>query len=131
MKHLLWFVTWVPVIFTIGITTRCGLLYYGYDIECLRMLFSAPPLGGLMFSYLSWSMKFCWVHQSMVWYVIIVNVLTMVDDYGVLDPLLPMIRLVLYMIGLLLILILYTKLYVRKEKISRYCPRTFRSRERE
>lgn len=131
MRHLLWFVTWLPVLFTIGITLRSGLLFYGYDIECLRMLFAVPPIGGMMFSYLSWFMKFCWVHQSMVWYVIVVNLLTMLNDYGALDPILQVVRLCVYIVGLLLILILYTKIYVRKDKISTYCARTIRPRQGE
>lgn len=112
----------MPILFCIGLVVRCAVLVSGGDVEALRSLFSAPPIGAAMFYYLSDWMKFCWVHKGVVCYVGVVNVLTMLQDYHIFDGCLMAVRLVLIIVGASLLLFLIWKVYVRKEKISRYCP---------
>lgn len=122
MKTIYYLTIWAPVLFCIGLVFRCAVLVSGGDVEALRSLFSAPPIGAAMFYYMSDWMKFCWVHKSIICYVGTVNVCTMLQDYNVFDNCLTEVRVLLFLIGAVLLLILCHKIYVRKEKISRYCP---------
>lgn len=126
MKVIYYITIWIPILFTIGLVARCGFLFHGIDVECLRGLFAVPPIGAALFYYLSWWMQFCWVHRSMVCFVGVVNIMTMLQDYNIFDNHLTEIRLILFIVGILLIFLLIIRLYGRKAKISNYCPKSFR-----
>lgn len=123
MKTVFYLTLWMPILFCMGLVFRCAVLVSGGDVEALRSLFSAPPIGAAFFYYLSDWMKFCWVHKSVICYVGVVNVLTMLQDYHLFDGCLQIMRIALLVVGSVLLLFLMWKMYVRKEKISRYCPR--------
>lgn len=111
-------VKWVPILFTIGLTAHCWLLFFGYRLAIVEYLFVCPPIGWALFLYLSHKFGFCWVHKSMVAYVGVVSVMHIMNKLDAFGDDVQFWRFVMGAIGVSLIIILYIKLYVRKEKIA-------------
>lgn len=109
---------WIPIIFTIGLTIHCWLLYFGYRLEIVEYLFVCPPIGWLLFMYLSHKMHFCAVHRAMIAYVGIVSVCHILNRYEFFGSDVQLWRFSMGTIGVGLIISLYIKVYVRKEKIA-------------
>lgn len=119
---------WVPILFTIGLTIHCWLLFTGYRYAIVEYMFVCPPVGWLLFLYLSHKMGFCWVHKAMVAYVGIVSVMHIMNRYDAFGDDVQFWRFTMGSVGIFLLLSLYFKLYVRKEKIARSLKKCGRSR---
>lgn len=111
-------VKWVPILFTIGLTTHCWLLFFGHRFAIVEYLFVCPPIGWGLFLYLSHKFGFCWIHKSMVAYVGVVSVMHILNRFDFFGDDVQFWRFVMGVVGIFLIVTLYIKVYVRKEKIA-------------
>lgn len=135
MKHnnltILFYATmWFPILFTLGLTTHCILLFCGINSAIVKGLFYVPPLGTALFYFLSRWMQFCNVHKCLIVYVFIVNICILLQHYNFFGDAVNIVRIAVFIVGSVLLILTCLKLYEGVSKgekpLEFYCP-NFRS----
>ena len=128
MKKLFYFTMHIPIAYTIGIVVYVALLIFGIESHVLKACVAVPPLGAIMFFYLSKFMKFCNVHLSMIVFAFFTNVCMLLRDVHIIHKYLTTLvfRLLILSVGIVLLSMAFYQMiraiYEGKKSFHFYCP---------
>lgn len=107
-------IKWTPIIFTFGLTVHCFLMMFGINVQVLSYLCMTPPIGAILFLYLSHKLKLCWIHKSMVGYVLTISICDILYRHGAFDDTLFQWSLGMFLVGLFLCITLILHVFLWK-----------------